>query len=291
MISNNVEQHDQSPEGADGPSKEHGEHPKPEVTSVALPAKPQPPPSESSNHPAKEKDRDLLDYVKFGAELLGLGVLIAYTIFSGLQACIMNRTLDEIKKQTSKISETADTAKKTADFTRQQLVGAQAAIIEATYPQLKERGSQVEIVFANRGHVVGHASAEIFVVRLHPNGGETILAHESFSNSPVAVERPVVKTFVIADGKHGFTPSELKSIMADTPRQVLVIKGAYSYEDGFGDTYPGIAFCYSLMGHPQVTFDTGTTMWAGVGFNPCDSWNAARKLIADAERRPQRPTK
>jgi hypothetical protein len=106
-------------EGTNTPSDKDTDHSDADVLPPSDLAKSQPPPAQPGNKPSDEKGRDWLDYTKFTIEILGVGVLITYTIFAGIQACRTSDTLREIQQQTPKIAESADAAKQSADRSKE----------------------------------------------------------------------------------------------------------------------------------------------------------------------------
>ncbi len=133
MLSENPSQEKPNSERTDEPTDEHTGQSEPPVPPT--PTEPQPPPTPAHDKPACQKKRDWLDYIKFWAEILGLGVLIVYTAFtallwrenkkaadaaksaaeiaaSTLQSSnkSFRRILEQIKQQTAAQQQTADSA-------------------------------------------------------------------------------------------------------------------------------------------------------------------------------------
>ena len=116
------------------------------VPAIAAP-KVNPPPPHSSYKITCETKHDGWDYAKAIAEFIGLGFLIAYTIYTaGIYRANRNaadaaqKTLGEIQKQTTLI--------------RQQLVGTMAAVVLFNPSLAGHKGEKLNPILENRGHVI-----------------------------------------------------------------------------------------------------------------------------------------
>jgi len=216
-------------------------------------------------------------YLKFGVSVLTLFAVIWYACEARKQRVTMDNTFRQVANQTT--------------LMRQQLAGTQGAIIDQSrlMPGMNAQ-KEAQIIFANFGHVNAHVSATISVIRLLPDGIEKLLNRDDFTNlmAPGFDSKslaPLTRTYNVSEVEGGFTKDDFKAIEADTPKQVLVMKGKYTWDDGFGTTYSNVPFCFSWMSHPAVTFASGTSEGAGGGFTPCNTWDLARKGVTSAQKR------
>jgi|SRR5579864_2799018 len=93
MNSESPSQKQKEPDRSNRPADEQGDQPKPPVppSSASGISKVQPPPSHPSYKITCEKKRDVWDWIKFAAEIVGIGVVITYTSIAALQWCEMKR--------------------------------------------------------------------------------------------------------------------------------------------------------------------------------------------------------
>jgi hypothetical protein len=82
---------------------------------------PDPPPPPPCCKQTCKKNRDWLDYATFGAEIIGIAGLLAYTTFAALQWCVMNKTYREIHQQTAAAQCAAEASARSADTASKQL--------------------------------------------------------------------------------------------------------------------------------------------------------------------------
>jgi len=112
MTSKNPSNKESEAQRSKGPADQHCNQSQPPVSPTSAELQPPPPPPQ--HKPPWQKKRDWFDYVKFGAEIIGLGVLIAYTTFAALQWC-------EMKKATKATQTAAQAAADSVKTTQKQL--------------------------------------------------------------------------------------------------------------------------------------------------------------------------
>lgn len=122
----------------DGPSDQDAGQAQPPMTPP--PSESDSPPTPSSRTETANTNRDWFDYVKFAAEIVGLAVVIAYTVFSALQWLTMNDTLKEIKQQTSSTRTSADAAKSAAETARRALESSTSSLQIDERPYIVDDG-------------------------------------------------------------------------------------------------------------------------------------------------------
>ena len=93
MKSENPSQRQKESDGTDRQAEEHGNKAQPPIppSSTSGVSKVQPPPSPHSYAITCDKKRDVWDWVKFAAEIVGIGVVIVYTTIAALQWCEMKK--------------------------------------------------------------------------------------------------------------------------------------------------------------------------------------------------------
>jgi hypothetical protein len=188
-------------------------------------------------------------HLKWGT-WFAFGAAIVYAGVAAYQAGLMNRTYNEIQKQTAAAQSAAKAAQEQATLMRQQLVGTQAAVLFLQPWGINSDGTG-KITFLNRGAVFGHVSGNIEVARLLGREKYT-LTKTQFSNLLIPpytrsdVPPPPPVRYSVIGMKHGFTVPEIKAIDTDTPMPVLIMQVSWSYDNGFGDVGSRKA-CYSMF--------------------------------------------
>jgi hypothetical protein len=94
MKSENLSQKQKEPDGTNRPAEEHSNKAQPPIppSSASGVSKVQPPPSPHSYAITCDKKRDVWDWIKFAAEIVGIGVVLVYTSIAALQWCEMKKT-------------------------------------------------------------------------------------------------------------------------------------------------------------------------------------------------------
>jgi len=240
-------------------------------------------------HPAKTNreitcniKRDGWDKAKMVAELIGILVLILYTIYTAGIYCANKKaaeaahdTLGEIQKQTI--------------LMRQQLVGSQGAIVKA-YPEVSNDG-EVSIRLNNLGVVTTTD------IRLSIKATRKKIADDSALEPPTAFE-------IAADPlKGGGTefykrqlPWQLHELTdkSEWPKQwpgneTTELFLHVTYQDGFGNNMPPIDVCRKWFPHYNVTTKTGGS--GGGGFVGCEDFKNAIAEAIERERKAEQEQK
>src|SRR5260370_31731302 len=187
------------------------------------------PPSHSNYKISREERRDGWDYAKLVAEFVGLGFVIAYTIFTARiysanqkAADAAQKTLGEIKTQTTLI--------------RQQLIGTQAAVVViAEYPGLESPQTNnygFNIGLRNDGHVVASRVNVTLIARRETlNGGKPIGEpwHCDFNLPPILPTKVGEhQCFLEGLNKRSWQP-------IGQFKQTIAVDGRFSYWNGFED--------------------------------------------------------
>jgi hypothetical protein len=198
------------------------------------------PPSHPCYSITYKSKRDKWDIAKLVAEFIGLGFLIAYTIYTAGIYCANKKaadaahdTLGEIQKQTLLI--------------RQQLIGTQAAIIRPTRDPaiwIYAREVQMQWNVANRGHVISKkVTLSVVAKYIDISTGKTLaekkLSHDFLGDFP-PTERPEdeqIFLYPILD-----QPSDTFNLWTDG-KLGIAFAGNIVYDNGFKEsvTYP---LCY-----------------------------------------------
>ncbi len=222
------------------------------------------PPSHAGYRVTCEKRRDKWDVAKIVAEFIGLGFLIAYTLYTAGIYCANRKaaeatqnTFREIQKQTT--------------LMKQQLVGTMSAIVIFQEPRItNDPMTNKEILvmqLLNRGHVVSpeaHITVEIStasfpqLVTLHPSQSYTITV-------PQFGESGWSKNYPLQD----FTPQDTHF---PSQRKAVTVSGKFGFDNGFGDKIPEQEFCFSYIGSYNTKNEDGGSTSGGGGFVPCDEF-------------------
>jgi hypothetical protein len=235
------------------------------------------PPSHACYEITCNKKRDKWDIAKLVAEFVGLGFLIAYTIYTAgiyraneRAAQAAQDTLCEIQKQTT--------------LMRQQMVGTQAAVLqfEIHDPDSATWG------LAGGVRNVGHLTATD--VHLHIE-----VTQQAFDGKSL---RAIGKTMVFDEaigpikGDNGTWPEVIwphvwrvpwirnptPNIVFDTwppdwpGKDISEVKAQLSYQNGFGDTIPK-DYCFERLAPGNVKIRNGAMSIGGM--YPCDGFIAA----------------
>ena len=185
---NSNQEHSQSKTGSNE-SDNYGQSSEHEVTPIPDPRIAAPPPSPRTHYVTTKSEKNWMDYVKFGGELLGLLVLIVYTTFAALQWLQirwtnrltrealdgsdkqLQQTLTKMQGQIDQIKRLADRAGIQADqaviaanaarITNEQLIRTQRAFVsfsiapaitpEIGMPLNKVIGGNMELRWDNSG--------------------------------------------------------------------------------------------------------------------------------------------
>lgn len=219
-----------------------------------------------------------------------LPILISgLTLWLLYRAAIYARnTWRETKREADAAQCTFKEVEKQTILMHEQAVGTLAARIDP--PQFsftEEHGPAVKISCLNRGHVTGHISGEVAVIRKYRSGKEVVLENVPIVDEPIAAENETGQEFAreypITGMKGGFTTPEIAQFKTDTPEQLLLVKGWISYENGFKDTTPKTDFCFSLLSSPTYTIDNATHN-GGPSFAPCNLWQINRRQFLDSQK-------
>jgi hypothetical protein len=225
------------------------------------------PPSHSCHKISCDKKRDGWDYTKFFAEIIGLGFLVAYTIYTAgiyranrKAAEAAHDTLVEIQRQTSMI--------------KQQLVGTQGAIVTVEQPEWDFKTSKLQLPVRNAGAVDSpHFNLKAQVLR-------EILPGENISGNPIPIEVSdgvVPRQGFIVPGPFAILPWRLPKVEPSKwpGAEVFIVRGTFSYKNGFDETPTQHSFCYyflpaqtggydgTFQGGPSPTCDVQTPIRIG----------------------------
>jgi hypothetical protein len=240
---------------ASGTANQGRGQPPAQVPHSAADANPPSPPS--SNTKTHKPNRDRLDYVKFGVEVVGLGFLIAYTVYAGLQWGAMKGQLTELRQQTT--------------LTRQQVVGTYAAvvrIVDFAGISLQETGHDtIDVAFRNDGRTISkEAHANFYAQRMKLPDGELI--GEPFSQcflTPSVITPDPRDTKLAPCPLVGLSKIDWEAMHA--LKQTIGIRGNLTYDNGFGDSVP-TKICLDFV--PKIRTKFGED---GEGnFISCDSF-------------------
>jgi len=243
-----------------------------EVPSAIAPETGTEPPLSSHELTCKTK-RDVWDHAKFAAELIGLGFLIAYTIYTAGIYCANRKSAEatqntflEIQKQTL--------------LQKQQLIGTQAAIVDLwqnTPPELSIDNLQevrfVRLDLENSGHVTATSvQVRLEIARLTlPNENKIGNAvNAEFMVPSLAQEKRIHRDF-----RFFVNPADTKLIF-DT-KQTIRLSGTITYNNGFDQIIP-VPICFSYLAY-TVRNKAGAERGSGSGFQRCEELGAALQSV------------
>jgi hypothetical protein len=203
-----------------------------------------PPPTHPCYKISCDKERDGWDYAKIVAEFIGLGFLIAYTIYTAGIYCANRRaadaaqnTLGQIQQQTTLI--------------QQQVEGQMAAIITK---QLRinwpDKRAFLSIILDNRGRVIGskiHGNFRIVEVSLPSEGViDDTLPQWKFNVSEItpSPDMPIEKGIYL-----NVSREQLKG--ANNIPKAIKVMGEFTYLNGFKDKSETV--CYYVIGAFRTT--------------------------------------
>lgn len=219
----------------------------------------------SQEEAGKKKDRRRKT-IAFWVEVISalvltgyFGVTILIYMATSNQAESTHKTFAEIQKQTTMI--------------RQQLVGTQAALIVFGQPRWEDTKRELSFQITNGGQVIGRlVKFDATIQRKSlPNKtpiGGAILVHSE--NEEIAKNA----TFPIKVTLPWRLPQEMKNVANWPGREFVTIDGAYTYDDGFGDTISH-KFCFLWMAPwnqnsiPPMSVGWFGGGWASDGKEPC----------------------
>ena len=187
------------------------------------------PPAHARYCVSGEKKRDVWDKAKLFAEFIGLGFLIAYTIFAGQQVCEM---------------------RKANKLTRDLVKDTYAADVTAAMG-FDGRRQQVNVGFENRGKhsTIGHSRYEIWLETLDGKRLRTIKS-ESFDDKIPSVGRAAMPNHYVAIDPLSDTDVQ----MYKDATEVFKAAGTIRYDDGFG-TEVNQPFCVATTAFAYMACD------------------------------------
>jgi len=203
--------------------------------------------------------------VKFAAELIGLAVVISYTVFAGLQWCTMSATYKEIVKQTGYAHDSAVSAQKAATTAQDTLNTTKSQFRDDQRPYMWITESQSQLqqllqVVASGPHT-GHMSFD-FILQNFGKSPAIILAYDArIVIGEVEIRRmrphaatdhyqriapPGDKSGITAFSERTVTPQEFRQVTTGTVPAIVF--GHIEYTDALGEPKPSYisAFCIPI---------------------------------------------
>jgi hypothetical protein len=186
------------------------------------------------------RKRDKWDWLKYGAELVGIIFLVVYTIFTAMIFCVNRKAADAAQRQTKLL--------------RQQLVGTLGAIVEMNQLDfVPSTWTSLPVELKNMGKVPAHnVRVDFGICKVTLPGQQTIGTCRHIET--------VVPTLAVFDGSWNENPnhfdlSQQELEMLQQTKMVVKLEGTLSYENGFGDQNPIENFCWDYV---QWEVDTMT---------------------------------
>jgi hypothetical protein len=251
MNSENPSQKQKESDGTDRPAEEHSSKAQPPISpsSASGISKAQPPPSPHNYTITCDKKRDVWDWIKFAAEIVGIGVVLVYTSIAALQWCEMKRA--------NKLTSAALDLSKTM-FAASQAAGLECRtefIANVDRPWVRPR---ITVVCPNKGKSnASNVIGEIRFTRIGPNG--KIAQDESKSiNQSVVLEGDELnpELFVITK----------KFDFEEYSRERIKVEGFLSYDNSMSRISQ--KFCQELIVTPVTR---------SYGWTRCENADAVRK--------------
>ena len=166
--------------------------------------------------------------------MVGLVVLIGYTIFAGLQWYTMNKTYTEIAKQTPHIADAANAARDNAKLTRQQVVSTQAAHCIIRINSTSEGVGRIGIENdgkSNATHVEGRVKVTIETIQ-----GGTIIGQPKYFPISIGQIQASRSAPEITIQLPTFSKVNLEA------GRTFAVRAAVTYNNGFDDVI-AVDFC------------------------------------------------
>lgn len=244
------------PSDAGSESAQHGDQSPPQVPE--LPSESNPPPSPHCDSKPCKPNRDWLDYVEFAMGIVGLGFLIAYTVYAGLQWCAM--------RESNRINNAA-------------LVATERAYVSVTGLDIRQSTFNPKLV----SYIVG----PIIV-----NSGNTPTKNLWWTavtgTPPITVDQePTTEDLSAATRNHATLAArqEVRDLIEQPistayaeilkksfAHKHIPVYGAIVYEDGISN--PSVVhvrrYCYSLYVNPYFTEPNGLSYAACGGRSNCE---------------------
>ena len=232
--------------------------------------------------------RDKWDIAKLVAEFVGLGFLIAYTLYT---AGIYSANRDAAKATQDTFGE----IKKQTTMMRQQLVGTQAAVLDYSTPTWRgpaegDEGSVSETLI-NHGLVSAKdASLEITITHERLSDFQPLEPPVKLHKGPEIVR---VADRLVLEWHMPWKMKVIPGLLQDWPKdwpgtEVTEINAVYTYNDGFDDPVKK-QFCFRWLPAFNYAMPNGSQ---GIGGMPtCEDtrsfiqWCLAKRKEIDAKRK------
>jgi hypothetical protein len=173
----------------------------------------------------------VLDFGTFFAVLGAFVAAAIYACIAARQLTAMNKTYDEIQKQTA--------------FQRQQMVGIQGAVVEVG-PVWNATTQVLTISLANANQTGVSGIVSNFKAKVQ----RKMWPKEQPIGDPFLIELPNPEITILKGGQFTIDkglpwplPPQLKNQNFWPGKEVVTLEGSYTYDDGFGDLHP-YKFCY-----------------------------------------------
>lgn len=256
---------------------------KSETTSQFLPStgipKVEIPPSPYTHQITCKTEKDWRDKVKFWAELVGLGVLLAYTIFTALMYCANKKAADAAKQA-------ADAATQQSKTSSKQLEISERAWIKVTFegdiPTNINGPLLLPFQFQNTGHTPAVKPHGVIVVKLLEST-EPLLIGPEYKYPMVGVsfgdifqgEMKSIQVPLMTGGPGNVKPAQVTApILRQIIRHELHIVGFGNllYDDVFGHSH-WIKFCTVGSEGKPGSFEAQKTKIPFTGDERCIEYN------------------
>lgn len=243
---------------------------------------PQLPPTETHCQITCKPEKDWWDKSKPFVEIVGIILLGVYTVYT-IKISRANKkaaeaahdTLVEIQKQTI--------------LSRQQLVGTQGALLELHLDVNPDGETFAELLN------IGHVTATNIHFRLEVTRQN--LPSETPIGTPIVFEWPIppIKadpaSYWAKNWPLPWIPKRLTE-RQEWPKgwpgkETLMIRGRFSYQNGFGDGKTE-EFCRQWLPGYTIVTKTGSPNGAGGGLIPCENFRALIRAILEKERQAEK---
>jgi hypothetical protein len=216
----------------------------------------------------------LIRQPKTWLEIAAIVVVGIYTHYAKQQVDAMNKTLEEIKKQTPKITESADAAKRAADLGFFQAKGTQAAQVRFSVGFTCDNEAAILVNGSNTGHVTAeNVTATLRITRKAwpskriVSGPATI----TLGPQPLPPNSPDSGGFNERFNERVVIPGKDICTAIGNGGQFIMIDWSASYGNGFGDIIRKPEACQSLLYFAPIRLGDATIS-AGPNFVNCGAY-------------------
>ena len=186
----------------------------------------------------------------------------ALAIIGIVALCIYAGQLGVMRGQLGQMGQQLQQMQQQTTLMRQQIVGTQAAIFQVITPTWDWVGHKIKFQVVNEGQVQGTIKSLNATVRREKLPERTQIGNTigiTTKDQLIAARQPYTDFLIL--------PWPLRDVSADLwpGKELSIIKGEISYDNGFGDTITQ-RFCYSWLPPWQLNETSPARGWGGGGW-------------------------